>query len=111
MQERVHTESMGGSHCIINGMYSTCDSLTAEARQSHAVVICSTRGFGLTVHEAALAHIGVATDQECAGVGVNGWQPAHVLSHLLQVPQAGCLFLHDCAHAPLQHKVCQCASL
>ena len=38
---------------------------------------------GLTVHEAALANIGVSTNQEGAGVGVNGRQPAHVLPHLL----------------------------
>ncbi len=38
---------------------------------------------GLTVHEATLADIGVSTDQEGAGVGVNGRQPAHVLPHLL----------------------------
>lgn len=38
---------------------------------------------GLTVHEATLADIGVSTDQEGAGIGVNGRQPAHVLPHLL----------------------------
>ena len=81
------------------------------AGQSHAFAICSTRGFGLTVHEAALANIRVATDQECAGIGVNGWKPAHMLPHLLQVAQAGRLLLHDCAHAPLQHNVCHCASM
>jgi len=55
----------------------------------------------LTVHEAALANIGLAADQQGAGVGVNGRQPTHVLPHLLQVSQAGSLLLHDGAHASL----------
>ena len=59
-------------------------------------------GLGLTVHEAALAHVGVAADQQGAGVGLDGGQPAHVLPHLLQVGQAGPLLLHDGAHAPLR---------
>jgi len=59
----------------------------------------------LTVHEATLADIGVSTDQEGAGVGVNGRQPAHVLPYLLQVTQAGSLLLHDGAHATLHSSV------
>lgn len=78
---------------------------TAQAWQNDAIAVYSTRGCDLTVHEAALADIGVATDKECAGVGVDGRQPAHVLPDLLQVPQAGRLLLHDCAHAPLQHNL------
>ncbi len=58
----------------------------SNSRQAH-----SMRWYGnacwvqkeLTVHEATLADIGVSTDQEGAGVGVNGRQPAHVLPHLL----------------------------
>ena len=55
----------------------------------------------LTVHEATLANVWVATDQQSTGVRVNGRQPAHVLPHLLQVAQAWSLLLHDGAHATL----------
>ena len=55
----------------------------------------------LTVHEATLANVGVATDQQGASVGVNCRQPAHVLPDLLQVAQTGSLLLHDRAHATL----------
>lgn len=91
---------------ITNGKGMASDISTAQAGQSYALGICSTRGVGLTVHEATLADVGVATDQECAGIGVNGWKPAHMLPHLLQVAQAGRLLLHDCAHATLQHDLC-----
>lgn len=59
-----------------------------------------------TVHKAALAHIGVAADEQRPCVGLNGGQPAHVLPDLLQVGQTGPLLLHDGAHAPLQPNTC-----
>ena len=57
-----------------------------------------------TVHEAALAHIGVAAHQERPGVRLDCGQPAHVLPDLLQVRQTGPLLLHDCTHAPLHNR-------
>ncbi len=63
------------------------ENLEAEqqqpARTQHELLLQCMQGKGLTVHEATLADIGVSTDQEGAGIGVNGRQPAHVLPHLL----------------------------
>ena len=53
------------------------------------------------VHQAGLANIGVATEQQGAGVGVNGGQTTHVLTDLLQVLQAVVMALHQRAHATL----------
>ena len=57
-------------------------------------------GPGHLVHEAGLAHVRVACDQEGAGVGVDGGETGHVLPDLLQVGQGVLEPLHQGAHAP-----------
>ena len=50
------------------------------------------------VHEARLAHIGEATQQQCPSIGVYGWHTRQMLSDLLQIQQTLILPLHYGAH-------------
>lgn len=58
------------------------------------------------VYEAALAHIGEATNQHGAIVGINDGESTEMLTHLFQVGPGAPLSLHDGGHAtpgcPLQ---------
>mmetsp|Transcript_14775 Transcript_14775/g.32614 ORF Transcript_14775/g.32614 Transcript_14775/m.32614 type:complete len:267 (+) Transcript_14775:1428-2228(+) len=54
---------------------------------------------GHLVHERGLAHVGVAGQQQCAGVGVQGRQTRDVLAHLLEIAQGCFELLQHCAHA------------
>jgi len=55
-------------------------------------------GPGHLVHEAGLAHVRVAGDEEGAGVGVDGGETGHVLPDLVQVGQGVLQALHEGAH-------------
>lgn len=50
------------------------------------------------VHEAGLSDIGVSSDEECAGVGVNGGETGHVLPDLLEIGEGALEPLHQGAH-------------
>ena len=56
-------------------------------------------GSGDLVDETTLADIGVTTNKQCSGVGVDSWQSRDVLPDLLQVRQRILLPLHDSSHS------------
>lgn len=51
------------------------------------------------VYKTTLSDVGVATDEERSGVGVDGWQTGNVLPDLLEVCKWVFLSFHNCGHS------------
>ncbi|GIX61628.1 enoyl-CoA hydratase/carnithine racemase [Babesia caballi] len=71
-----------------------------EAFRGEAVGLHVHVGLADLVHEAGLAHVGVAGQQEGPGVWVYGGEPRHVLPDVLQVLEAAAQLLYHLGHAP-----------
>jgi hypothetical protein len=75
--------------CVTHEQRFRCESIWLDFN------VCSSD----FVHEARLADIGETSDDQCARVGIDGWQTRQMLAHLLKVCQCAALPSGNCAHA------------